>query len=42
MLVAASGRLRAETGWEPRFTVLDGIVRTAFAWRQAHPGGYGA
>jgi UDP-glucose 4-epimerase len=40
-LVAASDRLRAETGWAPRFTALDDIVRTAFAWREKHPAGYG-
>jgi UDP-glucose 4-epimerase len=39
-LVASSARLRAETGWTPRFAELDEIVRTAFAWRKAHPQGY--
>jgi UDP-glucose 4-epimerase len=41
VLVAASDRARA-AGWTPRFEALDDIVRTAFAWRQAHPGGYGS
>jgi UDP-glucose 4-epimerase len=40
VLVAASERLRQETGWAPRFADLDAIVGTAFAWRQAHPNGY--
>jgi len=40
VLVAASGRARA-AGWRPRLEALDDIVRTAFAWREAHPGGYG-
>ena len=40
-LVASSARLRAETGWSPRFPALDDIVRTAWAWHQAHPRGYG-
>ena len=40
-LVALSERLRRETGWEPRFERLDDIVATAFAWREAHPDGYG-
>ena len=40
-LVALSERLRRETGWAPRFERLDEIVATAFAWREAHPGGYG-
>jgi UDP-glucose 4-epimerase len=39
-LVAASARLRAETGWTPRFPELDSIVRSAFAWRERHPQGY--
>jgi UDP-glucose 4-epimerase len=41
VLVAASDRLRAETGWSPRYGALDEIVRTAWAWREAHPKGYG-
>jgi UDP-glucose 4-epimerase len=41
VLVAASDRARA-AGWRPRFEAVDEIVRTAFTWRQAHPGGYGA
>jgi UDP-glucose 4-epimerase len=40
VLVAASGRIHAETGWRPRYTELDDIVRTAWAWREAHPHGY--
>ncbi len=41
VLVAASGRARA-AGWSPKHEALDEIVRTAFAWRAAHPDGYGA
>jgi UDP-glucose 4-epimerase len=41
VLVAASDSLRAETGWAPRLGSLDDIVRTAWAWREAHPRGYG-
>lgn len=40
VLVAASDRARG-AGWHPRFGALDEIVRTAFTWREAHPGGYG-
>lgn len=40
VLVASSARLRDETGWSPRFPALDDIVRTAFAWREAHPRGF--
>jgi UDP-glucose 4-epimerase len=39
-LVAASGKLRAETGWAPRYAELDRIVETALVWREAHPQGY--
>ncbi len=39
-LVADATRLRAQTGWSPRFAALDDIVRTALAWREAHPGGF--
>jgi UDP-glucose 4-epimerase len=41
VLVASARRIRAETGWQPRHAALDDIVRTAFAWREAHSGGYG-
>jgi len=40
-LVAASDLLRRETGWSPKFAALDDIVRSAWAWREAHPQGYG-
>jgi UDP-glucose 4-epimerase len=39
-LVASSAKLRAETGWSPRFPGLDDIVRTAWEWRVKHPKGY--
>ena len=39
VLVASSARARA-AGWRPQFEALDDIVRTAFAWREAHPDGY--
>jgi UDP-glucose 4-epimerase len=40
VLVASSERARA-AGWQPVRADLDEIVRTAFAWRAAHPHGYG-
>ncbi|MBV9735141.1 MAG: UDP-glucose 4-epimerase GalE [Acidisphaera sp.] len=40
VLVAASDLIRRETGWTPRFAALTEIVRTAYAWREAHPDGY--
>jgi UDP-glucose 4-epimerase len=40
VLVAASDRIRAETGWIPRFAALADIIRTAADWRLSHPNGY--
>jgi UDP-glucose 4-epimerase len=40
-LIADPTLLRTHTGWRPRFVDLDEIVRTAFAWREAHPSGFG-
>jgi UDP-glucose 4-epimerase len=39
-LVASATRALHETSWQPRFPTLDDSVRTAFAWRLAHPRGY--
>ncbi len=39
-LVASSAKLMAETGWSPGLAGLDDIVRTAWAWRAAHPRGF--
>jgi UDP-glucose 4-epimerase len=41
ILVASSDRIRAETGWAPRYAALEDMVRTAYTWRLAYPGGYG-
>jgi UDP-glucose 4-epimerase len=40
VLVASSERAR-QAGWQPAHGDLDAIVATAFAWRKAHPDGYG-
>jgi UDP-glucose 4-epimerase len=39
-LVAAAVKARAELGWNPQYPKLEDIVRTAWAWHQAHPEGY--
>ncbi|HVC63349.1 MAG TPA: UDP-glucose 4-epimerase GalE [Acetobacteraceae bacterium] len=40
-LVLVAGSARAmEAGWRPKFAALEAIVRTALAWREAHPAGY--
>jgi UDP-glucose 4-epimerase len=40
VLIASSGRIRDELGWQPRFADLETMVRTAWQWRQRHPFGY--
>ncbi len=40
MLVAASGRIRTELGWEPLKPELADMVGDAWAFTQAHPHGY--
>ena len=39
-LVAASGKIRAELGWEPRKPALTDMVADAWAFAQSHPHGY--
>ena len=38
--IAASDRIRAELGWQPRYNDLRVILESAWKWRQAHPNGY--
>ncbi len=40
VLVATADRARAVLGWQPTHPTLDAMVGSAWAWRQAHPGGY--
>jgi UDP-glucose 4-epimerase len=42
VLVAASDRIRAELGWQPRFPDLREIVESAWEWHRRHPHGYRA
>ncbi len=42
VLVAASGRIRAELGWQPRKPGLEEIVADAWEFARRHPQGYGA
>jgi UDP-glucose 4-epimerase len=39
-LVADSTRIRAELGWAAKYTDLDDMIRTAWAWHQRNPHGY--
>jgi UDP-glucose-4-epimerase GalE len=40
VLFASSERIRGELGWQPEFADLDAMVKSAWAWRRAHPHGY--
>ncbi len=40
VLIAAPDRIKAELGWQPRYTDLDDIVATAWAWRSKFPDGF--
>jgi UDP-glucose 4-epimerase len=40
VLVASAAQAQEILGWRPHLPSLDGIVGSAWAWRQAHPGGY--
>jgi UDP-glucose 4-epimerase len=41
MLVAAPDKICRETGWKPAYPELHDMVQTAYAWREAHPDGFG-
>ncbi len=41
-LVGDAAQARAILGWTPKRPQLEGIVRSAWEWMQAHPDGYGA
>jgi UDP-glucose-4-epimerase GalE len=40
VLVASADRAAQRLGWHPQRPSLDEMVGSAWAWRQAHPGGY--
>ncbi|MDR3231748.1 MAG: UDP-glucose 4-epimerase GalE [Synergistaceae bacterium] len=40
ILIAGSEKARSVLGWAPRYPELEGIVRSAWEWHQAHPNGY--
>ncbi len=40
VLYAAPHKAQSELRWMPRFGDLETIVRTAYVWHEAHPGGY--
>jgi UDP-glucose 4-epimerase len=42
ILIASSEAIRAELGWEPRYSDLDQIVGSAWEWHRRRPDGYRA
>ncbi len=41
VLVASNARASELLGWRPVHSTLDAMIGSAWAWRQAHPNGYG-
>jgi UDP-glucose 4-epimerase len=41
-LVADSTLAQTTLDWQPQYTDLEDIVRTAWQWHHSHPHGYGA
>jgi UDP-glucose 4-epimerase len=41
VLVATNRRAEDALGWRPERSTLDEMIGSAWAWRQAHPEGYG-
>ena len=39
-LVASSVAIRRDLGWSPKFTEIDAIVKSAWAWHLSNPNGY--
>ncbi len=42
ILVASSEKIKRELHWQPQYSSLDAIVRSAWDWFRAHPNGYSA
>lgn len=40
LLVASSKKIRRDLGWQPRFSSLESILETAWAWQEKFPSGY--
>ena len=40
ILVASSDLAKKELGWEPKYTYIDDIIKTAWDWHRRHPNGY--
>lgn len=40
VLIAGSGKIRAELGWQPQYRDIERIIETAWQWHQHHPDGF--
>jgi UDP-glucose 4-epimerase len=40
VLIASSGKIRRNLGWQPKFPDVRTIVQSAWQWHRAHPDGY--
>jgi UDP-glucose 4-epimerase len=40
VLIAGSGKIRSDLGWEPRFPKIREIIESAWLWHRANPHGY--
>jgi len=40
VLVADSGLAKSELGWQPEFSTLKNIIKSAWEWQRKHPHGY--
>jgi len=41
-LIASSSKIKKELGWQPKYSDLEEIIRSAWEWHQRNPQGYGA
>ena len=39
-LVALSDKIKSELGWQPKYSDLETIVKSAWNWHKTHPNGY--
>ena len=40
VLVASSAKIKAELGWQPQYSTVEEIIKSAWKWHQSHPYGY--
>ena len=40
ILISSYKKAKEELGWEPKYSILDGIIQSAWNWHVKHPHGY--